>query len=134
MPVRNIDIIGEVRAADLDGRNFKLKLADKTKIEGKFTPEQEKEITIALDGHTNQRLRVRGKAEFQPDGTIKKIISVDELILQQSDEVPYDPNTRPIWEVLAEMGAKIPDEEWAKIPKDLSKNLDHYLYGAPKEK
>jgi len=32
-----------------------------------------------------------------------------------------------------ELGASIPDEEWAKVPADLAKNLDHYLYGAPKE-
>ena len=32
-----------------------------------------------------------------------------------------------------EISAQIPLEEWEKLPKDLSKNLDHYLYGAPKE-
>lgn len=33
---------------------------------------------------------------------------------------------------LAEIAAKVPAEEWAKLPKDLAENLDHYLYGAPK--
>jgi hypothetical protein len=32
-----------------------------------------------------------------------------------------------------EISAQIPNEEWEKLPKDLSKNLDHYLYGAPKD-
>lgn len=41
---------------------------------------------------------------------------------------------RPIWEVGAEIAASIPDEEAKKLPKDLSRNLDHYLYGVPKEK
>lgn len=27
---------------------------------------------------------------------------------------------------------QIPDEQWQKLPADLSKNLDHYLYGADK--
>jgi hypothetical protein len=40
--------------------------------------------------------------------------------------------TRPIWEVLAEIGARVPAKEWAKVPRDLSERLDHYLYGAPK--
>ena len=39
---------------------------------------------------------------------------------------------KPIWEIAAELGAQIPEEEWAKVPSDLSTNLDHYLYGAPK--
>jgi len=45
----------------------------------------------------------------------------------------HDPKSRPIWEIAEELSATIPDEEWAKIPPDLSKNLDHYLYGAPKK-
>ena len=40
---------------------------------------------------------------------------------------------RPIWEIGAEIAASIPDEEAKKLPKDLSRNLDHYLYGVPKE-
>jgi hypothetical protein len=39
----------------------------------------------------------------------------------------------PIWEVAAEIAAAVPDEVWASVPPDLSKNLDHYLYGAPKD-
>lgn len=44
----------------------------------------------------------------------------------------YDYSARPIWEVVADTGKTIPDEEWEKLPRDLSVNLDHYLYGAPK--
>ena len=40
---------------------------------------------------------------------------------------------KPIWEIAAEVAASVPAEEWAKVPADLSKNLDHYLYGAPKD-
>lgn len=32
---------------------------------------------------------------------------------------------KPIW-------ASVPESEWEKLPRDLSINLDHYLYGAPK--
>ena len=40
---------------------------------------------------------------------------------------------RPIWEVIVEIGAQIPDEVWATIPDDASINYKHYLYGAPKK-
>lgn len=33
---------------------------------------------------------------------------------------------------LMELARAIPDNEWAKLPKDLNENLDHYLYGSPK--
>ena len=39
----------------------------------------------------------------------------------------------PVWERIVEIGAAVPSEDWARVPRDLSKNLDHYLYGAPKE-
>jgi hypothetical protein len=40
---------------------------------------------------------------------------------------------RPIWEVIVEIGAQIPDEVWAAVPDDASINYKHYLYGAPKK-
>ena len=40
---------------------------------------------------------------------------------------------RPIWEVIVEIGAQIPDEKWATVPDDASINYKHYLYGAPKK-
>lgn len=47
-------------------------------------------------------------------------------------EPAFDPNARPIWEVIDELSREIPEEEWAKIPSDASVNLEHYLHGAPK--
>jgi len=40
---------------------------------------------------------------------------------------------KPIWEIAAEIGSRIPPEQWEGVPTDLARNLDHYLYGAPKE-
>jgi hypothetical protein len=40
---------------------------------------------------------------------------------------------RPIWEVIVEIGAQIPDEVWAIVPDDASINYKHYLYGAPRK-
>lgn len=39
---------------------------------------------------------------------------------------------RTLEEILAEHAKGIPQEEWDKLPPDLSFNLDHYIYGAPK--
>ncbi len=37
-----------------------------------------------------------------------------------------------IWEVLAALGRTVPPDELERLPTDLSRNLDHYLYGVPK--
>ena len=34
---------------------------------------------------------------------------------------------------LNELRAGIPEEERAKVPDDILENLDHYLYGSPKD-
>jgi hypothetical protein len=39
---------------------------------------------------------------------------------------------KPIWEVAAEIRKSIPAEEWAKLPTDGARQLDHYIYGSPK--
>ena len=40
----------------------------------------------------------------------------------------------PIWEVVRAIGEAVPESDWATVPTDLSKNIHHYLYGAPKER
>jgi len=45
----------------------------------------------------------------------------------------YDPTAKPIWEVLVELGASVPESEWEKVPTDLSINFHYYHHGAPKE-
>lgn len=47
--------------------------------------------------------------------------------------VPYDAEAPPIEEVLAELAAEVPEEDWNRLPADLTDNLDHYLYGTPRE-
>jgi hypothetical protein len=40
---------------------------------------------------------------------------------------------RSIWEVVNEINAGLPADTWENVPTDGSINLDHYLYGAPKQ-
>jgi hypothetical protein len=37
-----------------------------------------------------------------------------------------------IIDLIAEITKSVPEEAWERVPKDLSINLDHYLYGAKK--
>jgi hypothetical protein len=131
-----IDLEGEVRAAALrtsDGGTFRIHLGDGVAVEGAFTPEQEGEVTEALHKHHELRIRVRGLGEFARNGRIQRILRVDALEKHSVQEDRFDPNAEPIWKVIAAMGASVPEEERAKIPRDASINLDYYLYGSKKE-
>jgi hypothetical protein len=128
-----VDLTGEIRAADLDGSNFALKLADGTKILGKFSPEQETLITDVLREHAQRWLHVKGRAEFFPNGQMKRLVTVEALDVQLAGDKTFDAGVRPIWEIIEEIGAAVPSGEWDKVPRDGAVNLDHYLYGHPKK-
>jgi hypothetical protein len=49
-----------------------------------------------------------------------------------SRESGADKRRRPLWEVIEEINAQLPEDTWDQVPTDGSINLDYYLYGAPK--
>ncbi|MEE9295232.1 MAG: hypothetical protein V3W34_09785 [Phycisphaerae bacterium] len=38
---------------------------------------------------------------------------------------------QPIWESVAQIGAAVPPEEWANVPRDAAKHFKQILYGEP---
>lgn len=40
--------------------------------------------------------------------------------------------SQSIDKIFAAIAQDVPDEDWSRLPTDLSKNLDHYLYGSSK--
>jgi hypothetical protein len=131
-----VDLVGEVRAAELrtrEGGSFLILLDNGDLVPGVFTDEQETRITKALQEHRQVRLRIMGLGEFEASGQLRRIVRVDRLEERPAGETPFDPDAPPIWETVAGIGRSIPEEEWDKVPTDLAANLDHYLYGKPKE-
>lgn len=41
-------------------------------------------------------------------------------------KLTFDPDAPPIWELVAEISAQVPDEEWKKLPTDLARRFDYY--------
>ena len=67
--------------------------------------------------------------------------SADEVIregleLLQLRDGPATPepsnNAGNLGELFKSIVKDVPDKDWENVPADLSKNLDHYLYGRPK--
>jgi len=131
-----IDLVGEVRAAELrahEGGSFTILLANGDAVSGFFTDEQEEEITEALHEHRQVRLKIKGVGEFEASGRLRKILRIDHFEERSVGEIPFDQHARPIWEVIAEIGQSVPEEDWNKVPTDIAENLHHYLYGDPRE-
>jgi len=64
--------------------------------------------------------------------------------VRAGEEVVIEQNARPVAvlrpavpgpsleEAFAAIAQEVPDQEWERVPSDLAKNLDHYLYGTSK--
>jgi antitoxin (DNA-binding transcriptional repressor) of toxin-antitoxin stability system len=65
--------------------------------------------------------RVRAGSEF--------VIERDARPVAVLRSVAPEPS---IAQAFAAIAQDVPDEHWDRVPADLSKNVDHYLYGASK--
>jgi hypothetical protein len=45
------------------------------------------------------------------------------------EEEPTEQESGSILEMVSAATAEVPEGEWERVPADLSKNVDHYLYG-----
>jgi hypothetical protein len=126
-----VDVVGEVNMANVRGGAFELIIAPESPpVKGKFPDTQEAEVLDALHAHKTARLRVRGIAEYTlEDKQLRKFVRVDSVELDETDQRrKYTGNVKPIWQTLVEIGESAPDDAWSRVPTDLSKRLDHYLY------
>ncbi len=78
-------------------------------------------------------MQVKGRGEFTPQGKLLRIKEVESLKILPIGDASFDAFARPVEDILAELAQEVPQEEWDKLPADLTDHLDHYLYGTPKE-
>jgi len=125
-----VDVIGEVRMANVGPGNFTLQLEKaETLVGGRFSPEQEAEVLDALRNHRAVRLRVQGTAEFATsDRQIKRFSRVDKVETAVLSDQEFDEMAVPIWEQLAAIGESAPLGAWDSVPTDLSKRIDDIVY------
>jgi putative addiction module CopG family antidote len=68
--------------------------------------------------------------------------SADELVRKALELLPRDTalesskelsSVADVLTLVKELTRDIPESEWEKVPRDLAQNVDHYLYGHPKQ-
>ena len=126
------DVTGEVLEADVRQRRFQLWQDDATPVSVSFTEAQEEVVTTALRDHRSMRLRVQGRVEHSPSGQVLRVVQVGALGIEHLAPMALDEAAPAIEDILSSIAAEVPDEEWDRLPVDLTDDLDHYLYGAPR--
>lgn len=126
------EITGEVFEADVKKEHFHILSNEDGMVKVVFAPEQEDKVTTALKEHRTVKMFVKGLGEYSPQGKLLRILRVDELKIMTEGKI-YDSSAPSIEDLLCKIAEEVPQEEWEKLPSDLSYNLDHYLYGVPKK-
>lgn len=127
-----VDLVGEVRMANVGPGAFKLQLPDSgALIDGRFDASHESVVLEALKNHRSAQLRVVGVAEYSTrDRQMRRILRVDHVEVAPRAVVEYDETAKPIWEELASIGQAAPAGTWDAVPNDLSMRIDEVVYGA----
>lgn len=77
----------------------------------------------------DQPLQIAHSAKVRIIVLLSENVNADSAQTEPSEE---DFSAQGFLNMIDEIRAQVPDEEWKKLPTDLSKNIDHYLYGFPK--
>lgn len=71
------------------------------------------------------------KIQALPDDKQQEVLALVDEMLEEDQKQPRE-KVGPIWEIITELSAQAPMEEWEKLPSDGAEQHDHYLYGSPK--
>ena len=129
----SVVIEAEVVEADVRQRKFQVVSAGKGTVTVPLPPDQELLVTSALQEHESTRVRIAGPAELSASGEIQRFLEVKSMELKRPEDGEFDVSAPAIEDVLARIAAAVPDEEWSSLPKDLTSNMDRYIYGCDSE-
>ena len=126
-----VELHGQVVQLDLTLSACQVKTHDGTCVTVDFADNQRGEALAAISDYENKRIEVRGRGEFDASGNLKRVPRPDLMYARQIRR-PRDPNAPTIHDLMDKLDAlfsDIPEEEWDKLPTDLSERHDYYIYG-----
>jgi hypothetical protein len=129
-----VELLGEVRMANVGPGAFRLLLSDGVAVEGKFEADQEALVLDALRDHATVRLHLRGTGEFSTrDRKLRKLLAVSDVSLAPIEAAVFDESAPAIWEQLAAIGRGARPGAWQSVPDDLSSRIDEIIYRRERE-
>jgi len=87
-------------------------------------------LTLELNDNKEAALQARARAHgVSAEQFVQKIL---ERELERQENPAAGSARRRISQRIAEIMADVPPEEFARLPKDGARQVDHYVYGLPK--
>lgn len=89
-------------------------------------------MTLVLELPDNKEAALKAKAKAQGVSAEQYVQRIVDRELERPESLAVSPAKRRISERIAEIMEDVPAEEFAKLPKDGARQVDHYVYGLPK--
>ena len=122
-----VELHGQVVQVDLTLSACQVKTHDGTCVTVDFTENQRGEALAAIADFENKRIEIRGRGEFDADGALKRIPRA-ELMYARQTKRPPGPSAQDLMDRIDALAKEIPEEEWDKLPTDLSERHDYYIH------
>ncbi len=113
-----VEITGSVFQIDTERRKFKMRTDGGLRVTAPFNDENRHRVIAVLQDPENRLIKVSGIGEFRPDGTLKRVVKAENIIIA-IPEREIDPNAPTIGERFDALTARYPKEFWDSLPTDL---------------
>ena len=116
-----VEITGSVVQIDTERRRFKMRTDDGLRVSVPFNDENMHRVIEVLRSPVERLIKVSGLGEFSPDGTLKRMVKADRIIIAiaRFERGELDPNEPGIGERIDAIIAQYPKEYWDNMPTDL---------------
>jgi plasmid stability protein len=88
-------------------------------------------MTLTLELNDNKEAALEARARAHGVSAEQFVQQILDRELEKQEPPAAGPATRRISQRIAEIMADVPPEEFAKLPKDGARQVDHYVYGLP---
>jgi hypothetical protein len=89
-------------------------------------------MTLTLELNDNKEAALDARARAHGVSAEQFVQQIVDRELERQEDPTAGTATRRIPQRIAEIMADVPPEEFAKLPKDGARQVDHYVYGFPK--
>ena len=73
------------------------------------------------------------KVRALPPNKQREALRLLDSLAMDAESEGTDVDRKSIWDVVDRINAGLPADTWENVPTDGSINLDHYVYGAPRQ-
>jgi plasmid stability protein len=89
-------------------------------------------MTLTLELNDNKEAALKARARARGVSAEQFVQQIVDHELERQENPPAGIPKRRISQRIAEIMADVPPEEFAKLPRDGARQVDHYVYGLPK--